>query len=330
MQKIKEDIKNNSFQKVYLLYGPENYLKVQYRNELIRALIPEGDTINFARYEGKNISQPEIIDLAETLPFFAEHRVIFIQNSGLMQGKADALADYMQKLPDHIVFIFQEEEVDKRSRLYKAVAKAGYAAEFNTQPENVLMRWILSLLKKEKVNIREDTLRLFLARTGPDMNTIRTELEKLFSYTAGTGVITTQDVETVCSERLEDRVFDMIRSVSSGRTEEAFACYHDLLALKVPPMRILYLLGREYNLLLQVKRMKDAGAGAQEIADRTGIRPFAVKKYLPVAGKYSDPFLENAVADFVKAETDVKTGHLGDQLSVELMIAKYSSAAQKR
>ena len=52
--------------RVYLLYGEEAYLKKQYKDRLIRAMLPEGDTMNYAYYEGKGIDGAELIDLAET------------------------------------------------------------------------------------------------------------------------------------------------------------------------------------------------------------------------------------------------------------------------
>ena len=97
MKTIDADIKAGSFQPVYLLYGEEAYLKNQYKKKLQQALSREGDTMNAAYYEGKNINPGEIIDLAETLPFFAEHRLILIENSGIFKLKqpCEELAEYI-------------------------------------------------------------------------------------------------------------------------------------------------------------------------------------------------------------------------------------------
>ena len=81
MKGIDEDIKKGSFQPVYLLYGEESYLKKQYGQKLKHALVSEEDKMNTTFYEGKGIHPGEIIDLAETLPFCAERRLIFIENS---------------------------------------------------------------------------------------------------------------------------------------------------------------------------------------------------------------------------------------------------------
>ena len=54
MRSLNEDLKTGQFKQIYLLYGEENYLKKQYRDRFIKAMVPEGDTMNFARYEGQN------------------------------------------------------------------------------------------------------------------------------------------------------------------------------------------------------------------------------------------------------------------------------------
>ena len=42
--------------------------------------------MNFTAYEGKDTNPKEVIDLSETLPFFADRRVILIENSGSSAG----------------------------------------------------------------------------------------------------------------------------------------------------------------------------------------------------------------------------------------------------
>ena len=65
MKSLNEDIKTGQFQNVYLLYGEEAYLKKQYRDRITKAIFPDGDTVNYAYYEGKGINPGELIDLAE-------------------------------------------------------------------------------------------------------------------------------------------------------------------------------------------------------------------------------------------------------------------------
>ena len=139
---------------MYLLCGEEDYLRNQYRNRLKDALLNGGDTMNLSIYEGKDINQAQIIDKAEEVPFFADRRVIIIENSGLFKNAgADQLADYMKECFETTYFIFNEKEVDKRNKLYKAVKDHGYVGEFQEQDETTLSRWVVSLVKKENMEI---------------------------------------------------------------------------------------------------------------------------------------------------------------------------------
>lgn len=325
MREILDDIKSGTFHRAYLLYGPEAYLKNQYRRKLLEALAPEGDTMNFSRFEGKGLSEGEIIDLAETVPFFAEHRVILLENSGFFKAKTDQLPDYMAALPDYLIMIFVEEEIDKRNRMYKAVQKAGRVAEFSVQKEDDLMRWVLGVLKREKKKITRPDMELFLSKTGSDMGNIHMELEKLLDYTMGREVITRNDIEDICTTQISNRIFEMIRAMTEKRQKEALKLYYDLLALKEPPMRILYLMARQFNQLLLVKTLAEDGFDQKTIASRAGLAPFVVRNYIPISRKFTRQELLDAVENFTRAETDVKTGKLSDTMSVELMLVKYST-----
>ena len=99
MKGLQEDIKTGNFKKAYLLYGEEAYLRQQYKEKLIKALNPDDDTMNFTRFEGKGIEVKEMIDLCETMPFFASSRTILVENSGFFKNKCDGLADYKKDLP---------------------------------------------------------------------------------------------------------------------------------------------------------------------------------------------------------------------------------------
>ncbi len=198
MKGIQEDIKSGNFQPAYLLYGEESYLKRQYAQKLRQALADAEDIMNVTVYEGKNINPGEIIDLAETLPFFAARRLIVIEDSKIFKSSCEELAEYMKHIADTACFVFVEEEVDKRSKMYKAVKQAGRVVEFARQKDDVLTRWILSRLKQENKKITQREMQLFLEKTGNDMENIEKELEKVLCYTLGREVITREDLEAVC------------------------------------------------------------------------------------------------------------------------------------
>lgn len=327
MQRINEDIKQGSFKQIYLLYGEERYLKKQYTDRLRQALCGDGDDMNTHFYEGKDISVGEIIDLAETLPFLSSRRVIFISNSGLFKSGGEKMAEYLSSPNETSYFVFTEAEVDKRSKLYKTVVSKGYAAEFTIQDENTLKRWIVGILKKEDKKITDNTLRLFLTKSGTDMENIRMELEKLICYCMDREVITDEDVEAICTNRISNHIFDMINAIADRQTERALQLYYDLLALKEPPMRILFLIARQYNTLLQVKELHTRGFDNKTIGSKVGLPPFVIGKYAAQAARFKTAALKQALVQCVEAEEAIKTGRMNDIMSVEILIVSEPASA---
>lgn len=329
MKTIDQDIKEGKMKQIYLLYGEEQYLIRQYRDKLKRVLAAEDDTMNFGTFSGNDINQREIIDLAETLPFFAERRLILIEDSGLFKKSAEELADYMASVPETTYFIFVEKEVDKKTKMFKEVKKGGSAVEFKRQTDETLSRWIEGRIRKAGKNITRDAYTLFVQKTGNDMENIDRELEKLLCYTLEKEYIDVADVEAITTEQTENKIFDMVDAVAQHQQKHALDLYYDLLALKEAPMRILYLLSNQFQRLMVVKSMTNQGFGNRDIASRAGCPEWAVRKYQSQCRAFSMEQLKRAVQDGVEYETAVKTGRMNDQMAVELFIVEYSRGEKK-
>ena len=320
MLKLKEDLKNGIYRRAYLLYGDEPYLQNMYKNRLLNAVTDPDDTMNLSKFQGKGINPKEIIDLAETLPFFAEHRVILIENSGFFKTSCEELAAYLPELPETTVLIFVEEAVDKRGKMFKAVKSLGGVAEFRVQTDEVLAKWIVQALRREGRRITGNVLQLFMSRCGTSMENIENEMEKLISYTWGRTEITAQDVEDVCTGQITNQIFKMIDAIAGKQKKEALNLYYDLLALKEPSMRILFLIVRQFQILMQVKDLGGKGYDNQTIAKKVSIPVFIVRKNLGQARSFTMAQIRRALELGVQAEENVKTGRMNDQLAVELMI----------
>lgn len=324
MKSLIKDISSKQFKSVYLLYGEEAYLKTLYKNKLKSAIMDTEDTMNLNIYGGKGINVKEVIDQAETMPFFADKRLILIENSGFFKNASPELAEYIPQIPSETCMVFVEDEVDKRGKLYKAVKSSGRVVEMGRQNEKALMNWVLTALRREKKNITSATMELFLTRTGNDMENISKELEKLLCYTMGRDVITAEDVKAICTEQTENKIFEMINAIAEKRQKKALDLYYDLLALKEPPMRILYLITRQFNLLMQVKDLQNQGFDQNTIAGKMKMQSFIIRNYLRQTKRFSLEELKNAVKECVDTEEMVKTGRMNDVMSVELLIVKYS------
>ena len=320
MKQLAEDIRNKTFQNLYLLTGPEDYLRARYLKALCDAAVPESDTMNRTVFEGKDTREGEIIDLAETMPFFADRRLIVVRDSGFFKSGAETLCDYLQELPDHLVLVFSEAEVDKRGRLYKTVKKVGRVTEFPIQDAEHLRHWLAGVIGKAGKKMTRRSADIFLDAVGTDMGRLDKEIDKLIAYVGEREEITEQDIAAVTSPGIENRIFDMISAVTAGEKERALALYSDLLALKEPPMRILVLIERQYRQMLLVKEMKLDGSSETETAEALKLPPFVVRKMLGFVRHTDTAELRDKAGLCIEMEEDVKNGRISDRLSVDLLL----------
>lgn len=323
---INDDIKSGEFKKAYLLYGDEDYLKKNFKDRLVKALNPDGDTMNYSYFEGEGIDLAEVRDLAETMPFFAEKRVIHIAESGLFNSSSDTIekfSEYLKDAPEYCVFIFVESSVDKRKKLYKAVEALDGICEMTQPNDKQLAQWIGGRLKSANKTMEQAAYNEFMDRTSESMNIMATELEKLISYVGEREAITRADVDAVVTVRVESKVFDMINAMAANDLNEVLRLYHDMLAAKEPPMMILSLIVRQFRQILTMKELYASGENYDQIAARIKIKDYFVRKNLSVARDMSVETIKALLFDAAEYERQFKSGLLDEQLTVELLMIKY-------
>ena len=119
----------------------------------------------------------------------------------------------------------------------------------------------------------------------------------------------------------------MVNAVAEKKQKKALDLYYELLALKEPPMRIFFLLTRQYRILFHVKDLLHKGYSRKEIAAKAGLHPFAAGKYMEQANYFKSRELRLIMEDAAEIEQRVKTGLLTDHLAVELFLVKYAAAS---
>lgn len=325
MQQINQDITNNTYKSIYLLYGQEAYLRVQYKNKLVNALVSADDTMNYNYYEGKNVNVGEVIDLAETMPFLSQRRVIVLENTGLVKAGGEQLAEYVGAIPESTVIIMAETEIDKRSKLYKAISKSGHSTEFDTQSAETLTRWVISKMKAERKRVTGHTIDVFLETVGSDMSNISTELEKLFSYTLNKEEITLEDIKAVCSVQLSNRIFEMIGAIACCDGKKALQIYHELLELKESPFGILALLVRQFNNMLQIEELWEKRCSDKQIAEKTGLAPFVINKIKPQIQNFTHEQMIDILERCASYDYEIKKGNFTAEMAIEMLIIECSS-----
>ena len=337
-----------------LICGDEQYLKEKKKKELLRALHTEG-SMNFNAFEGKDLDRDEVLRLGNTMPFLSDRRTILLTDSGLFRGAVpEALLEELSALPESTVLIFYEGETEAGNRLYKFVKEKGEVFRYQkaeslsfkeaAQDQTKIRSWAQNYLKKNHRELSGRAMTRLLQLTGYDMLNLQTELEKLISYTAspeelagggtaGHGTpggggnvlpiveIREQDIEAICSKTVSDKVFDMLSAKLKGNMGEALRLFEDLLSLKVPPMRVLFLLSRQFNQVYLLKELSRERIGDGELAEKLKLKDWQLRKLKEQSQRVSLSEARRYLELCVEMETKIKQGDMNEKLGLEIILA---------
>lgn len=323
MKQINKDIESSNFSPYYLLCGEEDYLKSQALSKLKTAILKDGLDMNYLYLEGKKFKEEDFLSFGQTMPFLAEYRLAVLKDTNFFKESCESFIDALNAISPTTIVIFVESACDKRNRLYKLVKEKGYVSELNTLDEKSLLIWLKKRFMEEGKKISDRDISYFLECIGKDMNQLKNEAEKLCCYVGEKDLITRQDMDEIMVFQVEGKVFDMLSAIGNRNRQKAMELYHDLLAVKEPPMKILFLLVRQFNLMLQTKSARQAGLSNSEIAQKVGIPPFAVGKTLEQAKQFEIEKLHAILEECAEMDLKIKQGMIKDQMALEVLIVSF-------
>ncbi|MGI6080679.1 MAG: DNA polymerase III subunit delta [Candidatus Avilachnospira sp.] len=319
---------------IYLICGDEEFLKLEKKNRLLRLYGAE-ESINFNEFSGRDQDISELRDLADTLPFMQEHRVILLSDTGLFKGASDErFEEFLRELNSTTVLIFFESETDAANKLFKLVKEKGEVSKFiktdsmsykEAEAEQLKIgERVKKYLKEEGREISGKNLNNLLMLTGYDLFNIHNELEKLICYTEGRESsdreIKEEDIEAVCSKTVSDRVFDMLSAKLSGNTKKAFKLYEEMLSVRTAPMKILFMLERQFNQVYILKELLSSGISEGEAAKKMEIQPWLLRKLRDQSRNLRKADARRYLERSIELEEKVKTGDIEDRIAVELLL----------
>ena len=320
MRGIDSDIKSGQLKQIYFLYGQEAYLIKWYKNKLINAILGGMDDMNLSRFSGKGTDESSIAESAGELPFFADRRLVLVEDTGITDKKCPVLEDALDKLPDSTYMIFIEEKADKRKSFYKKLSKIGRAEEFKEATDKEIKNLVVGRLKRNGLEISQPVFNSFLLRTGSSLYNISNELDKLIDYCCGKSVVEPGDVDASCANYIEGKVFELIDAIAAKDIEKALLLYKDMLLMHEDPFRILPLMRTQFLRLLLLKDMDANGESDRDISSRTKIPSFYLGKNRRLVRNFSQKDLEAFIIEISKTEADMKTGRINKNIGIELLL----------
>ncbi|WP_059102680.1 DNA polymerase III subunit delta [Shouchella shacheensis] len=328
-----KNIKKKQIEPVYFLQGTETFLMEQFVKELEAQLLTADEAeMNHTHYRLVDTPLSQIVEDAETFPFFAGKRIVVVHDfylvtSQKVQTKVEhdpsVLEQYLKAPAQEtvLVLIAPYEKLDERKKLSKQLKEATFVslAPFDERQASV---WIDEQAGTCGVSIEPEAKQALLYRAGVHLFMLSHEIKKCALYVGEGEAITIGVVKELVAETVEQTVFDVIDHAAKGRVGQAVAMYHQLLKQKEEPLAILALLTRQFRIYFQVKNRLGRGYTQKEIATQLKLHPYVVKLASQQVGRFSNEMLQGALVLAADTDYGIKTGKWEKVLAVELMLMK--------
>jgi DNA polymerase-3 subunit delta len=152
------------------------------------------------------------------------------------------------------------------------------------------------------------------------------ETEKLALY-VGDDTATHDDVAALCPPDVQSNIFAFVESLAAGERNRALRLLEDLIGTGEPPLRLTFMIRRQFQLVARARALLEAGTLRKEIAGTLKIPPFVARKLEEQGRKLDEEDLERALALIQGLESGLKGGStLPENLQVEMTVLKLSAA----
>ena len=327
MKELHKAIQEQNIRPLYLFYGTERFLLRQTVDMLIEQVAPGDNPFNLERINCETASINELITSANTLPFFAERKLIIADNCPWFANQKknknqddsdeepaaepdlEALYTYCKDpAPTTVLVFIAGETVNKVRRVYKAAAKSGTVQEFTALKGNSAVLWLDEQLRRYARKMSVPAKQQLLLYCDYNCTLVNNELAKLDAYTYGRDEITLEDIEDVVSSNQTASIFNLTDHVVAGDLAKALRALEQVV-LNDAPESIIPRLADHFQTLYIVKQMQRQGYNTREMLAATGkSHPFVIEKAGKQAGKYSETQLMKAMETLLTADRKFKTG----------------------
>lgn len=319
---------------VYLLSGPDDYLREQVLDRLRADLLDPG----FAEFNHRRIqcaASTKVGTLANAmvdLPMMADRRLLELHEAQTLPPEAQkALVGPLEEAARSgstvIALCWRPASGRGGPRgsaaapLREAAARAGVTVDCALADEE-RPEWVKAALARLGVAAEPAAVAELLKRTGTDLRHLASQLDKLALY-AGRGVkIQAEDVRRIVLPSTEVKTWELTAAIGKKNLRRAIEIAETLLEEGEGPGPLLSYMNTYLRSLAQVQSLHARGGNAQSIAAAIpGKKDFQIRMALEELRTWSAAELRLAFDMLCRADLRIKTG-ADPRLVLELLLVQ--------
>lgn len=303
---------------VYLLLGDDDERKARGVERLRGGRAVEA-------FDADATNPETVISACNSFSLFGEGPFVVLKNLDAWNAAQKAVVvDYLQDPTPGADLVLLGKKLGARERLLSAVKKSGEVHNFEQPKGKALVRWVVGHAKKLGLDLPEEVAEDLTTRCSGDKMRLVQETEKLALY-VGDGTATYDDVAALCPPDIQSNIFAFVDSLAAGERDRALKLLEDLINTGEPPLRLTFMIRRQFQLVARARALTERGAPQKEIASQLKVPPFVARKLEEQGRKLDGEDLERALNLVLGLESGLKGGSdLSDDLQLEMTVLKLS------
>src|SRR5215210_3750720 len=306
---------------VYLLLGDDEERKSRGVEKLRAGRAVEA-------YDASEISPETVVSACNSFSLFGEGPFAVLKNLDAWNAAQKAvIVDYLEDPSPGSDLILLGKKLGARERLLSAVKNSGEVYTFEQPTGKALVRWVVGHAKKLGLDLPDDVAEDLTNRCSGDKMRLLQETEKLALY-VGDAPASHDDVAALCLPDVQSNIFAFVDSLAAGERDRALRLLEDLISTGEPPLRLTFMIRRQFQLVARARALIERGLPRKEIASQLKVPPFVARKLEEQGNKFDEEDLERALALIQDLESGLKGGSgLSDELQVEMTVIGLSEAS---
>jgi DNA polymerase-3 subunit delta len=316
---------------VIFLYGNDEFAIARKLKEFESDFTdPTTADMNTARLEARSMSEDELNNAVNAMPFLASKRLVILGNPSARYNNPNIrkkFEDFLSNAPDTAKLVIHELIEPKEAEKHWLIRWAGKNASavktqaFMLPRQKDMAGWIVNETKNQGGKIDPQAAVKLAEMVGVDTRQAGMEIAKLLAYVNWARPITGSDVEAVCIVTSQQSVFDFVDALSVGNGKSAQHLLHRLLE-NVDPFSLWGMVIRQFRLLIQAREILDGRGNKDDVARALSVHPFVAEKTTGQAARFSIESLESIYHRLLKIDEEVKTGQVTLDLALDTLVVE--------
>lgn len=288
LDEFEKSLQRGDIGPLYYFHGDEPYLiERAVKRLLARTVAPEFRDFNLTVFYGKECKGDEIASAAQTLPMFADRRVVLVKRSSdLSTAALETLAGYVADPSPATCVIFEGEKIDQRKKFFVELKKQGNLVECKRLYENQLAPFIREEAAASGKRVEAAAVELLVYLVGNNLQELAAQVEKVATFCGARETITLADVREIVSDTKVDSIFELADALGRKELGKSLRSLNTILRDGEAPLMVLAMLTRHFRQLWKVKELSDRKLPPPEIGKAAGINPYFLKGVLEQAKNY--------------------------------------------